>query len=560
MKQRQQKILLSSGRGDILDKNGVPLTGKVVSALIIFPLARESLKNTDRIKEVARIVGRSEEQLHALLASGKQPEMLRDEHGRIVSLSQVQVGAINRLEIPGIAALSVSERYQSDEIAKQVIGYLHQSPELIKSRYREEWKANQMSLATLVGASGLERSFDLFLQGLEPDSLSYFVDGRGQALHGLNIRHHETENQFFPLSVKTTLDRTIQEHMEHIADEKGLAEGAIVVLDVRNADVVAMVSRPQFDPTHLEDKDTSWQNHAIKQLAPGSIFKTVVAAAALAEGVVSPTERFLCEGEYGKYGFSCWNKAGHGSITLEEAFAHSCNIAFAEIAKRVGGEKLAEYAKRFGLGSTVGHVTPSLFQADQFHQLYGEDAGSVFAPKSSGEDEGELIQTAIGQRDVRMTPLQAANMMVTILNGGTVYQPRLVSQILYRNGVNFFAFESKPSTAEGIDPVTAMKLKRLMRHVVEDGTGTLLQQAKWSVAGKSGTAQTEKNREPRNHQWFVGYAPVDEPRYAIAVVAQNRRNGSSHLATQLFKEVVDSLASHDRTATPGETLAKNLIK
>lgn len=560
VKQRQQTIRLSSGRGEILDKDGGALTGRQERVLAVFPLARKNQVNTAAYKQVARIVGRAEQGLQRLLQTAKQPEVVRDGQGKPVLLTEQQMAQINRLGIPGIVAITIAERYQTNALAKQVIGYIHQSPDLVKERYLQEWKAQQMSLTTQVGAAGLEQSFDRFLQGLEPDELSYYVDGQGHLLHGLALRRHAEHNQFYPLSVKTTLDRNIQQQMEQVADESGLGEGAIVVLDVQNADIVAMVSRPQFDPTQLQANDASWQNHALKQLAPGSVFKTVVAAAALGEGVVSATDRFLCEGEYGKYGFSCWNKAGHGSITLEEAFAESCNIAFAKVARLVGGETLAAYAERFGLGATVGHVTPALFKQEQFHQLSGEEAGSVFAPTAAREDEGVLIQTAIGQRDVRMTPLQAANMMATIVNGGRVYQPRLVSDILYRNGGHFFTFESKPAAARGIDPVTAFKLRRMMRQVVEHGTGSLLQQAKWSVAGKSGTAQTEKNGEPRNHQWFVGYAPVDEPRYAIAVVAENRRNGSAHLATQVFKSVVDRLASPVHTASLGGTDAASLPK
>ncbi|RNB90651.1 penicillin-binding protein 2 [Brevibacillus fluminis] len=560
VKQREQTIKLSSGRGEILDKDGMSLTGKEQRVLAVFPLARKNLLDEKAFTELARLIGQPEQGLRKQLQMAKQPEIVRDEKGESVRLTTGQMAQINQLELPGIVAITVAERYQENEIAKQVIGYIHQSPELVKERYLQEWKANQMTLATQVGASGLEKSFDRFLQGVEPDELSYYVDGQGHLLRGLDLRHHAGHNQFYPLSVKTTLDRAIQEQLEQVADESGLNEGAIVVLDVTNADIVAMVSRPQFDPTKLQASDASWQNHATKQLAPGSVFKTVVAAAALGEGIVSPTDRFLCEGEYGKFGFSCWNKAGHGSITLEEAFAESCNIAFAKIASQVGGDTIAAYAERFGLGAEVGHVTAALFKQEQFRQISGEEAGRVFSPTVSREDEGVLIQTAIGQRDVRMTPLQAANMMVTIANGGHVYQPRLVSHILYRNGGNFFTFESKPSQAKGIDLVTAYKLRRMMRQVVEKGTGKLLQEAKWSVAGKSGTAETEKNGEPRNHQWFVGYAPADEPRYAIAVVAENRQNGSSHLATKLFKSVVDHLAFHDHTVSLGGTAGASLPK
>lgn len=548
IKQRQQTIVLSTGRGNILDRSGESLTGREARALILFPLARGSI-GENGLRQVSRIVGHTEEELLALLRTGKEPVMLRDRTGRIEPLTEEQAKAVNQLAIPGITALTVAERYRQDEVARQVIGYTHQSPELIKRNYLDEWKAGQMSLSTVVGASGLEKSFDRFLQGLEPDTLSYYVDGQGHPLRGLDMRHRQQENQFYPLSVKTTLDQPIQRRLERVADQEGLAEGAIVVLDARNADIVAMVSRPQFDPRQVDSEDHSWQNHALKQLAPGSVFKTVVAAAALAEGAVSPTERFQCDGEYGKFGFSCWKAGGHGSIAFADAFAQSCNIAFAEVAKRLGGEKIEAYAKRFGLGESVGHLTPSLFKLGPFRQLAGEEQGKLFDPGASRSDEGVIIQSAIGQRDVRMTPLQAAAMMVTILNGGRGFSPRLVSDILYRNGGSFYHFSPMPLQAEGIDTATALKMTRLMQAVVKSGTGTLLQESVWEIGGKSGTAQTEKNSAPREHQWFVGYAPVTEPQYAIAVVVENRPPGSAHAATRLFKAVVDSLASLSHTSS-----------
>lgn len=543
IKQRQQSIMLHSGRGDILDRNGRSFTGMQQKALVIFPLAKGSMAGTNALNQVARILGQPEERISAIFQAGKEPMLLRDQQGNIIPLSEEQAAEINRLQLPGIIALSVTERYRPNEVAKHVIGYIHQNPELIKTAYKQEWETGKMSLNNMVGASGLERSFDRFLQGVEPSMLSYFVDGMGNPLRGLDIRYTSPQtNQFYPLSLITTLDRDIQHQMEQIADEH-ISEGAIVVLDAQTGDVVAMVSRPHYDQNHVPVSSGEWKNHAVKQLPPGSVFKTVVAAAALAEDAVSPTERFHCTGEYGKYGFSCWKKEGHGSVTLDEAFAHSCNIAFAEIAKRLGPDLVEEYATRLGLTVPVGHVTGQLFKLDHFHQIDGEEKGRVFAKASPRHDEGVLIQTAIGQRDVRITPLQAANMMVTILRGGQPGQVRLVSDIAYRNGSVFHHFSPELLPFEGIDPVTARKLTRLLRDVVTSGTGRILQDAAWQTAGKSGTAQVDKNGAARNHHWFVGYAPVKEPRYAIAVVAENRPEWAANGAAGLFSRVIGALAS-----------------
>jgi len=542
VKQRQQSIVLHSGRGDILDRNGKPFTGNEEQALILFPLARGRVEKSPELKEIAQIAGVTEEEIVRAFAANKGPFFLRDTEGKIISLSEQQAERINQLTIPGVLALSVTERYRPDEVAKQVIGYVNRNPKLVQSLYQQELEQGKMTLDSFVGASGLERSFDRFLQGEEPSTLSYYVDAMGNPLRGLDIRHTQNQNQFYPLSLVTTLDRTMQERLEQAADDQNLNEGSIVVLDVKTGDVLAMVSRPHFDQTRVKLDESGWQNHAVKQLPPGSVFKTVIAAAALQEGIVSPTERFHCDGEYGKYGFSCWKEGGHGWITMEEAFAQSCNIAFAEIAKRLGGDKVETYAHRLGLGVPVGHVTPLLYKLQNFRQIEGEEKGTVFADGSSRHDEGVLIQTAIGQRDVRMTPLQAANMMATILRGGQPGQVRLVSDITYRNGMTFHHFSSQQLEQEGIDKVTARKLQRLLGKVVEDGTGTSLQAAAWRVAGKSGTAQVMIEGEARNHQWFVGYAPADKPRYAIAVVAENQPNWGSHKATALFRLVVDELA------------------
>ena len=549
VKQRQQSIILHSGRGDIFDRNGYAFTGVEHPALILFPLAKGSLEGTDTLERLANIVGEPSARLSETMKNARAPVVFRDRQNNPLVLTEEQMAGVNRLDIPGIVAVRVTERYRQEEVAKHVIGYIHQNPQLVESLYPEEWASGKMNGDSTIGAAGLERSFDRFLQGVEPIVLSYYVDGMGRPLRGLDIRYTRQENEYYPLSLTTTLDVQIQRNMEIVAEETGIREGSIVVLDAKNGDVLAMVSRPEYDQKKVDVSSGNWQNRALKQIPPGSVFKTVVAAAALAEGLVLPTDRFLCTGEYGKYRFSCWKKGGHGSVTMEEAFAQSCNIAFAEIAKRVGGKKIEEYAKRLGLSMQVGHVTPQLFKQRTFKQLDGEERGAIFSREAAGVDEGTLIQTAIGQRDVRVTPLQAANLMVTILRGGKPGQVRMVERISYRSGQPFYRFPEQELAAEGIDYVTANKLRKMLRKVVTEGTGNMLDDRNWQIAGKSGTAQTGTTHSG-NHLWFAGFAPYDNPRYAICVVVENQPSWVTGKALEVFSRAVAALETHTAKDSP----------
>ncbi|WP_019120058.1 peptidoglycan D,D-transpeptidase FtsI family protein [Brevibacillus massiliensis] len=543
VRQRQQTIILDSGRGEIRDRNGYPFTGGKTLTLVLFPLARTGMTDASATRKLASLIDWPQAKLDEAIRKVKDPLALRDERGKLVALSTRQAEEINKLQLPGVLALPVVERYRPDVTAKQVIGFVGQNPELVKQLYPSELRSGKMSLDSGIGASGLERSFERFLQQIEPVRLSYFLDGTGRPLRGLDMRFKQSENSYYPLSLTTTLDAKIQAKLEQAADRAGLKQGSIVVLDAGSGDVVAMVSRPVYDQSKVDIAAGDWQNRAVKQLPPGSVFKIVVAAAALEEGVAAPTEKFQCTGEYGKYGFSCWNKEGHGSITMEEAFAQSCNIAFAEIAKRLGGAKIEEYARRLGLTVPVGWTTNELYQLKNFRQIDAEESGTVFAPGAPREDEGALIQTAIGQRDVRLTPLQAANLMVTILRGGQPGQVRLVRDITYQNGVTFHHFSAQPLAGQGISRITAWKLRRFLEQVVQRGTGKSLGSLPWKTAGKSGTAQVTVQGQQRDHQWFVGYAPVDKPRYAIAVVAENQPTRGAHQGTAVFSSVVETLAS-----------------
>jgi len=152
-----------------------------------------------------------------------------------------------------------------------------------------------------------------------------------------------------------------------------------------------------------------------------------------------------------------------------------------------------------------------------------------------------------------VTPLQVANLMVTILRGSSPTQVRLVSEIVYRNGQSFYRFPEQQLPAAGIDYVTASKLRKMMQKVVTEGTGQLLKDAAWEVAGKSGTAQLGGENQSKDHLWFAGYAPVKDPQYAICVVSENQPSSGRNQAIELFRRAVDELA--DQTTQSSRPLS-----
>jgi cell division protein FtsI/penicillin-binding protein 2 len=275
-----------------------------------------------------------------------------------------------------------------------------------------------------------------------------------------------------------------------------------------------------------------------------------IAAAALATGMVETDTQFHCTGAYGKYRFVCWRRSGHGHISATQAFAFSCNIAFAEMAKRLSAPMIERFARRLGLAQPIGWSSADDTHnagQDEFRQLPEEQAGMVFADRTSVADEGAIIQTAIGQRDVLLSPLQAANMVATLLNDGRLQAPRTVREIRYRDGQlreTFAPQVLRPADAEfrRIAPI----LRGWMRETVRSGTAQALSRSPHLLAGKTGTAQvTVGDRTSKSaavHQWFVGYDAADE-RFAVAVVVKHVHPHARQLALPLAARVFDILLS-----------------
>ncbi|GAA4875647.1 penicillin-binding protein 2 [Paenibacillus vulneris] len=544
--QREKGIVLDSGRGDFFDRNGIPLTGKQLSVLTVFPVQHyfpENKKGLDEEARMARILNVSLKEWTSFTLSLKSPQIW-SVNGKPVELTTEQIEQIKAVDLPYVTVTQWKQRYDTNVLASQVLGFIGQNPERITKQFTDQFHKGELQLTSKIGGAGLEKSFEPWLQGIGPTSLSLFTDANKHPLPGLATRMFSPRNDYYPVKVMTTLDAAIQQKVEQILSNLQVREGAVVVLDTKNSDVVAMASRPYFHPDHVDLEKGAWSNRALKAVAPGSIFKTITAAAALEEHAASAGETFHCDGELGRYGLTCWKKEGHGTLTMEEAYAQSCNIVFATLAERLDGKKLEEYAHKLGLGVQVGWKGKAM-QYEDFQEWDAEEQGQVFSFHTPQQDGGVKAQTSIGQRDVLVTPLQAANMVVTLLHEGKVSMPRIVKELRFQNDrvMEVLSPKQAEDLPKGIAAGTAKQLLHWMEEVVEHGTGKALHQAQWTLAGKSGTAQV-KDREGKDkvNQWFIGYGPVEKPRYAVAVLVQNVQPDQKNTSIPLFAQVMDVLA------------------
>ncbi|MET3210116.1 UNVERIFIED_CONTAM: cell division protein FtsI/penicillin-binding protein 2 [Paenibacillus sp. PvR008] len=531
VRQRQEGIAIDSGRGQFTDRYGRPLTGGVVWTPVLFPDVDG--KTALHGEQLAKLLRTNKKELLARWKGLQSPLLWRDGRGEPLQIKPDEAGKLLSLAPSLVELVPYSTRYKNLPNGKQWLGFLYERPD----------RPGQLP----TGAAGLERTLEPLLSGVGETFVSRFVDAQRRPLAHVPLRVSAPSNDHYPLQVQTTIDLSLQQELEKLTETNHLAEGAVVVLDAGNADVLAMVSRPFYNPGRIDPQQTTgWSNRALKAVTPGSIFKLVTAAAALESGVVQPKEQFHCHGTYGKYGLACWKKEGHGALNLEEGLAVSCNIVFAHLGERLSPAQIQATASALGLSRTVGWQEQNLAGMSQFSPLDHEEKGAVFGSHTHAADPGVRVQTAIGQRDVLVTPLQAANLIVTLLHDGQVQAPRLVKHIGYADGDTLLDLPAHASPSpEGSRPIhasTARTLREAMEKVVAHGTGASLRGKPWHLAGKSGTAQALKDGQPVNHQWFIGYGPVEHPRYAVAVLVQNAPQHSANQATALFGQVMDLLA------------------
>ncbi|MFP7471853.1 penicillin-binding protein 2 [Niallia taxi] len=538
VKQRSQEMVLDNGRGGFLDRNGESLTQQTKTVLILFPF----LKNMEwDSRKIADIIGTTEYTLTKTIAEAKEPVVLGGS--KPVELSAKQMTDINNLKIPGVFAVNKKFRVQN-ELAEQLLGITGQNEAELEIRYPDK----KLSYDTLIGLTGLEKSFDEFLLPDGESKLVYHVDATGGPLFGTNVKYVEPGNPFYPVNIKTTIDKELQEVAEELVDKHNIKKGGLVLLDIETNSVAAMVSRPIIDKNPYETDGIN--NFMLKQQIVGSVFKTVVAAAAIDNKLNNDDAIYNCSQKINGDPDPVYQ---HGMLNFTNSFAVSCNNTFATIAKElkdIDKNILEDYAKKLSLTTTTGWEG-TIFHSSDFKQIQDEEKGRVFLSEDAKKDKNYVALTGIGQNEVRVTPIAVANMMATIARGGEKQAVRVASEIEYKNGSTLVKFDQKKLDGETISPYTAQELQKLLREVVEnkEGTGRWFQDLPYEVAGKSGTAETGiyKGEEQLHNKWFAGYFPYDKPKYALVAVNLEvfaDEGGVNPLFADMVKAVYDHEESH----------------
>jgi cell division protein FtsI/penicillin-binding protein 2 len=504
--QRSLRHVYATGRGQILDRNGASLRDtRWEPALISFSPVLED--------DFYQVLARYE----------------LDDENSVHVISNVDAITFRRLQdkpIPGLIPILEEIPYGPDALAPHITGYIQ--------RQETRKRAPNYVELSYKAVAGLERYFDSSLSASRPSTLAVIMDGPGRPIDGLGFREWSESSLRRPYNVVTTIDRNIQSVVEQIG-RRTMESGAIVVLDPQNGDILAMASFPDFSPRQLyqgisaqeyskldTDPHTPFVNKAVQKYSPGSVFKVVLAAAAL-ENRLDHRETYLCTGsiEVGDRTISCYQGNAHGEVDLKKALTVSCNAYFIQLGQQLGRETVTETAQQFTLGRAAGLP------------LSNESSGNIPTPEEL-PFLGDLANASIGQGLVETTPLQLARMMATIANQGRDIYPRLVAEITDKNGGTVRCFPVQYG-ARVTTPATARLLTSMMQEVVESGTARDAASPYYTAAGKSGTAQT--GREGESYYWFAGFAPIEDP-LVVAVFLESRRSFS---APAIFCQVMEAI-------------------
>ncbi len=396
------------------------------------------------------------------------------------------------------------------------------------------------------GVSGIEKAFDTLLSDAGRNIYARVsADAHGRVLIGEKI---EVFNNDFPMSgVILTLDRDIQCIAETALDNSGAECAAAVVMDVETGAIRACVSRPDFDRSNiasvLDDPDSPLINRAFLPYSVGSVFKPVVAVAALENGI-GEDYAHNCTGNVTLNGvtFNCHKKDGHGELDMESAIAVSCNTYFISIALEVGADKIIETAKAFGFGEQT------VF-ADSMKSLGGNLPEKV-------DSMAATANLSFGQGELTATPVQICTMMSVIANGGHSVSPYLVEGEVDENG-NPIRNGGYSEQKQIISSVTADILKRMLVAVVKEGSGVRADSEFVDCAGKTATAQTGRmlNGAEIYNAWFAGFFPADNPRYAVVILKENGGEGAVSCAP-VFKGIAEGTATEKHLILPLEYTEK----
>lgn len=488
---KQQRITLNGEdtRGTIYDRNGTRLTGADESYIYI--IRKENLDAT--AARIFQVIG---------------AERVKNESNRYF---------VYRSSIFSEDAAYVLKRDYEAFIIKGATRYKENQPAVHFLGYINEIDGT--------GAAGIEKEFNDILSRKQKVVYAS-VDGKRMIIPGLGISS-TVENP--DCGVITTLDLKIQKKAEQVLKDSGYS-GSIIVLDAETGDVLAGASSPAYNPSRVEEyldsSNEEFINKATQSLyPPGSIFKIIVAAAALEKGIADENTMFVCSGyeEINGIRINCSKEEGHGEINFRDAFAKSCNSAFIQLGILTGGNEILDMAEAFGVGERAfqGKLEEKTGILPGIQDIYGAGMGNL----------------SIGQGKLLITPAQAARITAIIAAGGIDHGLSLIQGTTDGGEVEYL---KKQDPRRVITKETASLITDLMIDTVNYGTANNLSGAGVTIAGKTGSAEASYHGKMVVHGWFTGFFPAEDPKYVITVFVESGGSGRGS-AVPLFRQMVEYL-------------------
>lgn len=564
IKNRLRKENVSAPRGMIFSRNNQLLVHNIPRFdAVIIPqyFTRKTRKAT--IKKLGKILSMSEKDIEQILKKYRGQARYRPVRiKKNISKQEVAVIETENEKMPGVKVETfISREYRDKEVGSHLLGYISEISQSQLPKYRKRDNVDY-KLGDFIGQAGIEEKFDVQLRG--DDGYQFMeVDARGRMKRVLksNNLFAGIENKAATPgnNIRLTVDRDMQLTAYKSLEEK---VGSVVAVDVNSGEILTMVSRPSFDPTQFSRGLTSeyWnslinnENRPLRDrtiqehYAPGSTFKAISAIAFLEEKLVKPDDEIKCGPTFrlGRRVFHDWKRSGHGVTDVYKSLRSSVDVYYYKLATQIDIDVLADYANRFGLGYKTEIPLP--------REIPGLIPTKEWKRKRSGTDWqlGDNLNCAIGQGYILTTPLQLAMSYATIANGGTLYRPRLIKEIFTNSGEVIQSSEAEVVSEAKVSKETLDAVKQGLNEVVNHRRGT----AWWyrgrgiRMAGKTGTAQVismsskelfskckDKPYKSRHHGLFVGFAPYEDPKIAVAAVVEHGCSGSS-AAAPIVRNVV----------------------
>ncbi len=528
------RLLPQAGsRGKILSRDNACLADNYLTYdIMLLPQDPDQLKPS--LKSLAAILDIDLKDLHMRYRSGYISPSIPVVIMKNVSSKQAIAVEEAKANITGAVIQPAPLRtYPYGRTAAHLIGYLSEI---------DHWRLTKLAdygykTKDKVGFGGIEEKYDYYLRQAD-GGLSVEVDRKGKIVRVIGFKP--------PISGKD-IQLTIDLKLQQLAEE-ALAgrNGSIVIMNPYSGEILALANYPDFDPNMfidplsrdevrkiVTDKDALLLNRSIKGLyPPGSVFKCIVAAAALESGKSTPGNTYTCEGALmvGNNEFGCWSK--HGEQDMVQAIAHSCDVYFYKTGLLIGPQLIHDYAEKFTLGQPTTIEIPyeagGFIPSPLWKRLY----------RFKSWFDGDTANMSIGQGDVLVTPLQMARMMAVFANYGALVRPIIVKAIDGRDVSNYH----RSSASLALQARTIDVVRRGLRAAVTDpeGTAKMLSSLPVAVAGKTGTAEVAHKA---SHGWFAGFFPFQTPRFVICVFLEN--GGSGQIATAAAKEIIEKMIENN---------------